>query len=1408
MAGRSVDVSLVIKAIDQSKSALDTVATSLAGVNVAQRAVASGSGDVNKSLDNLLKNLEGLGNVSKTLDTGLRNSVQGYSQQTAALQAANAAIDERKRKIADLERTEAKLESLQGTFKTRMGKDVSGPRIPSLSGVQSSLGTERSKLERDQQSVDAIIGNIARATQGIRETKAAQFEVGNAIKTVIQRYDELTIAATRAGAAQKDAAVTGQSVAQRINELTGVNNTGTLKSFRNQRQIDLENTFAPKFAADDAATLSATNKAAAEAASKAAGEAAAKAAEEVKQLASAEKAAAEAAKEMAAAAKQEADALATVKQYARDVSEALDPAAKTTRLLAEEQDRLSAAVKVGALSQGQADAAMSKYRNEVTGVTAAQRAEVRETERLTASMAELKRQIDPAAAAEEYLTRKTQELDKALKAGILTQAQYAKGLAHITAQSNSMKDNKSVSLFGLRPYETQNLMFQFNDIATQLASGTSLTQTLSQQGGQILQLFPKIGNAIVGLINPFTVFAAVAVGGFALLVNHALDAEARMRSFSAAIMGSANAAGETAQGLFNAAEALRDYGIAAEDADKITKKLFREGFNGQQIIEFTGLARDMSVVLGTDLNSNLDLLTQAYAGNYASLEKLIDASGNFSNEQKNAIRALYETGDAAGATDRVFRQLSGSFDGAAKKSESEWTKATRNLGNAWRDFMDMLSKNYVVTAVTISINALADAMNYLSGATNKATKAGGGSLSGGNGAGVGGVGSATAAQKANNTKLTAAQKRTEILGRKVTSQAIVEEKLGVLANDFNLEYGKQLSAQDLALRRTNQLRIERNKLEADLLQFQKQQSDQQKRAAEQAQREAERREKEQNTALFQAMALLRNKEGFRSKSYFDVNAYRVGYGSDTVTSRAGTVSSVTPNTRVDRAGAERDLQRRVNELIDVIKKRIGGERFGDFSATQQGAIVSLYYNYGKNADRIKKDLEPLLETGTNEQIAAMVRSFANDRPFSKNGKAINFDRRMAEAAILAQPNLSVDQGAQEAAEDAQKKLADFNTALDEKLSKEERSVEYQKELVGLQGEELIKAKQRQAVQEALLQATEDLRDVTKDPNANLSEEQKTRITTATSSQFDAQFITAARDTLQGSLDDLLALRDTIQEQIRSETERGNTNVVNALETQLDTVNGKLLTAADSLRKFLTMPGNAEALGITSAQLDTILMKLEAATAQTGKLSFEFGGVKLGVDEIANAFTNGAVNAINQFAQAVGNGKNAFNALLDSFRQFAADFMIQIAQMIQKQIIFNLVSGILKGLTMDAGITNMFAANPGIFHDGGIAGQATKFTTVHPAVFANAARYHSGGIAGLKPGEVPAVLMQGEEVLTRKDPRHMMNGGGGGRGDVKIVNAFDEGDVISKAMNTRAGEKAILNLVRSNPRAFKAAMSGG
>lgn len=123
-----------------------------------------------------------------------------------------------------------------------------------------------------------------------------------------------------------------------------------------------------------------------------------------------------------------------------------------------------------------------------------------------------------------------------------------------------------------------------------------------------------------------------------------------------------------------------------------------------------------------------------------------------------------------------------------------------------------------------------------------------------------------------------------------------------------------------------------------------------------------------------------------------------------------------------------------------------------------------------------------------------------------------------------------------------------------------------------------------------------------------------------------------------------------------------------------------------------------------------------------------------------------------------------------------------------------------------------------FHDGGVVGAKTGVKKTVPTIaFNGAPRYHSGGIAGLKPNEVPAVLMGGpkglrEEVLTADDPRHSDNltKSGGYQPQqpayqpqqVNIVNALDANDVANAVFGTSGFSKAIVNAIRMERGAVK------
>lgn len=151
---------------------------------------------------------------------------------------------------------------------------------------------------------------------------------------------------------------------------------------------------------------------------------------------------------------------------------------------------------------------------------------------------------------------------------------------------------------------------------------------------------------------------------------------------------------------------------------------------------------------------------------------------------------------------------------------------------------------------------------------------------------------------------------------------------------------------------------------------------------------------QQGDGLEASVALLKQFEGFRAKPYWDVNAHRVGYGSDTITLDDGSIRKVTEGITVSQVDAMRDLVRRVGEFQKGIVDRIGSDRWAAFSAQQQAALTSIAYNYGSLPSRIID----AVKHGTGDEIATAIRSLRTDND------GINAGRRATEAAIFENPN--------------------------------------------------------------------------------------------------------------------------------------------------------------------------------------------------------------------------------------------------------------------------------------------------------------------------------------------------------------------------------------------------------------------
>jgi GH24 family phage-related lysozyme (muramidase) len=138
------------------------------------------------------------------------------------------------------------------------------------------------------------------------------------------------------------------------------------------------------------------------------------------------------------------------------------------------------------------------------------------------------------------------------------------------------------------------------------------------------------------------------------------------------------------------------------------------------------------------------------------------------------------------------------------------------------------------------------------------------------------------------------------------------------------------------------------------------------------------------------LGLIAKHEGFRDRPYYDVNALRTGFGSDTVTLPDGTVKRVDENTRVTMDDAKRDLARRAGEYQNHIKGIVGEDAWGGLDPNTRAALTSVTYNYG----RLPSSVAEAVKKGDRTDIASAVNALG------VHNQGVNANRRAQEAGLI------------------------------------------------------------------------------------------------------------------------------------------------------------------------------------------------------------------------------------------------------------------------------------------------------------------------------------------------------------------------------------------------------------------------
>jgi GH24 family phage-related lysozyme (muramidase) len=125
-------------------------------------------------------------------------------------------------------------------------------------------------------------------------------------------------------------------------------------------------------------------------------------------------------------------------------------------------------------------------------------------------------------------------------------------------------------------------------------------------------------------------------------------------------------------------------------------------------------------------------------------------------------------------------------------------------------------------------------------------------------------------------------------------------------------------------------------------------------------------------------------EGFSSSSYFDVNHYRIGYGSDT---EGPDEINVVQGMTTTKPRALQNLALRIPKYTNTIVHQIGAAAWDKQAENEQAALLSLTYNYGSLPPSVVR----AIMTDDPENIAAAIRILQGAN------SGVNRKRRLGEA---------------------------------------------------------------------------------------------------------------------------------------------------------------------------------------------------------------------------------------------------------------------------------------------------------------------------------------------------------------------------------------------------------------------------
>lgn len=321
-------------------------------------------------------------------------------------------------------------------------------------------------------------------------------------------------------------------------------------------------------------------------------------------------------------------------------------------------------------------------------------------DKMTASVARLRAQINPLEAEQGKLGAETAYYNDLLKKQAITQDEFN---AHQAITSKRLGDfEKNLRTAGtagrVMSGELANMSFQLNDVVTGLALGQSPFMIIAQQGGQVVQILQQ-SRASIGefasaeassFMSIFTV-GRLVFGGIATAI---LAAGAAMVSFNDSQRLAAQSLIGIGQKTGSTIDQINDFARSNASAVGLSVDQARTAaieFTKTGNITVTGLKgvgdaiHGFSILTGQDAADSTKELAQAFSGNLVqAAEKLNKTYGFLDSSGREYIRTLEAQGDRSKAIQFILDQMS--------KDSLKAAESVGVLAQAWDFLGNKISK--------------------------------------------------------------------------------------------------------------------------------------------------------------------------------------------------------------------------------------------------------------------------------------------------------------------------------------------------------------------------------------------------------------------------------------------------------------------------------------------------------------------------------------------------------------------------------------------------------------------------------------------------------------------------------------------------------------------------------------------